>query len=166
MFWKALQNPVFAIVVVAAGILFSCQCIAGEIGSFEGTWEGKLKVVAGSGSDQDPESYRRTVAAYDKSPFKITIQEKGAKVFVGDTEIKPNLFQTHAYMTNAVLYASSSGEDADGRWVETWNLLLTQKNSETLMVCLSRIVNNIDVPETEGASKFFVVIGGELGRAK
>jgi hypothetical protein len=164
MIWKAIQVRLLAIVLLAAGILFSCPCIAGEIGSFEGTWEGKLKVVTGSNSDQDPESYKRAVAAYEKSSFKIIVQGQAAKIYFGDTEVKPSQFQTNIYMTNAVVFASSSGDDADGLWVETWNFLLTQKNPETLMVCLSRIVNNTDIPEAQESSKFFLVIAGELRR--
>jgi hypothetical protein len=163
MFWKALQIPSFAIVVLAAGILFSCPSIGREIGSFEGAWEGKLKVVASS-LDNDSESYKRTVGRYEESPFKIIIQGKGAKVFFGDTEVKPNLFQTNVYMTNAVVFASSAGGDADGPWVETWSFLLTQKNPDTLIVCFSRIVNNLDAPETQDFGKFFIVTAGELRR--
>jgi hypothetical protein len=74
------------------------------------------------------------------------------------------LFQTHIYMTNALVFASSAGADAEGQWVETWDFLLTQKNPETLIVCFSRIVNNLDAPETQDFSKFFIVIAGELRR--
>jgi hypothetical protein len=66
-------------------------------------------------------------------------------------------------MTNAVVFASSDGTDPDGQWVETWDFLLTQKNPETLIVCFSRIVNNLDAPETQD-NKFFIVITGELRR--
>jgi hypothetical protein len=163
MFWRALQIPSFAIVVIATGILFSWPSTGREIGSFEGTWEGKLKVVANN-FNKDSDSYKRTVARYEESPFKIIIQGQGARVYFGDTEVKPNLFQTHIYMTNALVFASSAGADAEGQWVETWDFLLTQKNPETLIVCFSRIVNNLDAPETQDFSKFFIVIAGELRR--
>lgn len=163
MFSRALRIPSFAIVVTTIGFLFSCPSTGREIGSFEGTWEGKLKVVASS-LNKDSDAYKRTAARHEESSLKIIIQGKGAKVYFGDTEVKPNLFQANIYLTNAVVFASSVGEDTDGQWVETWDFLLTQKNPETLIVCFSRIVNNIDVPETLDFSKFFVVTAGELRR--
>jgi hypothetical protein len=163
MVWRAFQIPSFAIMIIATGILFSCPGTAREIGSFEGTWEGKLKVVAND-FNKKSDSYERTIARYEESPFKIVIQGQGARVYFGDTEVKPNSFQAHIYMTNAVVFATSAGTDAEGQWVETWDFLLTQKNQETLIACLSRIVNNLDVPETQDSSKFFIVIAGELHR--
>jgi hypothetical protein len=66
-------------------------------------------------------------------------------------------------LTNAVVFASSAGEDQDGEWVETWDFAL-QKTSETLIVCFSRVVNNLDVREEEDGSKFFVLAVGEFHR--
>jgi hypothetical protein len=163
VFWRAFQIVSFAIVITVAATLFCCPSTGREIGSFEGTWEGKLKVVA-IDLEKDSDSYKRTVARYEQSPFKIIIHGQGANVYFGDTEVKPNLFQAHIYRTNAVVFASSAGADADGRWVETWDFLLTQNNPETLIACLSRIVNNLDAPETQDSSKFFIVIAGELRR--
>jgi hypothetical protein len=65
MFWRAFQIPSFEIVVIAIGILFSCPSTGGEIGSFEGAWEGKLKVVASNLDDKDSDSYKLTVARYE-----------------------------------------------------------------------------------------------------
>jgi hypothetical protein len=46
VFWRAFQIVSFAIVITVAATLFCCPSTGREIGSFEGTWEGKLKVVA------------------------------------------------------------------------------------------------------------------------
>jgi hypothetical protein len=131
--------------------------------SLEGTWEGKLEVVYDS-SSKDPESDRRVKAAYAKSPFKISINGQRARVYLGDEEAKPGLFQLQAYMTNAVIFASSAGEDQDGKWVETWNFSLTQKSPGTLLACFSRVVNNLDLAETKDGSKFGLFAVGEFHR--
>jgi len=133
--------------------------------SLEGTWEGKLEVVYDSSSN-DPESDRRVKAAYAKSPFRISIEGQRARVYFGDEEVKPGLFQYQTYMTNAVIFASSAGEDRDGSWVETWNLTVTEKNSETFIACLSRVVNNLDRAETRDGSKFGLMAAGELHRTR
>jgi hypothetical protein len=163
MFWKALRIPSFSILVIATGILFSFPSVGRDVGSFEGTWEGKLEVVD-STSKKDPDHYKRTKAAVEDLLFKITIHRQRASVYIGETEAKPTLFQAQIYMTNAVVFATDTGEDQSGQWVETWDFALTQKNSETLIVCFSRVVNNLDVPEGENNSKFFVVAIGEFRR--
>lgn len=135
-----------------------------EVGSLEGAWEGKLRIVA-SNLSQDSDSYKRVVAGYEAASFKIIIQGEKAKVFLGDTEVKPGSFQAQIFMTNAVVFASSSGEDADGRWVETWSFVVTLKDPEVLDTSLSRMVNNLDIPTGKDFSKFFTVAVGELRRA-
>ena len=157
--------PLLSILLIATGILLSSPSAARDIGSFDGTWEGKLAVVDGtSKKDKDSDSYERTKVAYGKSPFKITIHGQRASVYFGETEVKPSLFQAHIHMTNAVVFATDNAEDKDGPWVETWEFAITQKNSEALIVVLSRVVNNLDVPEETDQSKFFVVAVGEFRR--
>src|SRR5690242_20910849 len=61
-----------------------------DLGSFDGTWQGKLEVVDGtSNKDKDSDSFERTKAAYGKSPFKLTIHGQRATVYFGETEVKP-----------------------------------------------------------------------------
>jgi hypothetical protein len=165
MFSRTLRSPLLSILLIATGFLFARPVIARDLGSFDGTWEGKLEVVDGTSSkDKDSDSYERTKAAYGKSPFKLTIHGQRATVYFGETEVKPNLFQAQVYMTNAVVLASDSGEDNDGQWVETWDFAVTQKDPETLIVVLSRVVNNVSAPEQPQSSKFFVVAAGEFRR--
>lgn len=132
--------------------------------SLDGTWEGKLEVVYSS-SSKDPESEKRVKAAYAKLPFRISINGQRASVYFGDEEVKPGLFQSQAYMTNAVIFASSTGEDRDGKWVETWSFTITEKNSDTIIACLSRVVNNLDLVEPKDDSKFSLLAAGEFHRA-
>jgi hypothetical protein len=165
MLSRILRISLLSILLIATGILFSSPSAARDIGSFDGTWEGKLEVVDGTSSkDKDSDSYERTKAAYGKSPFKITIHGQRASVCFGETEVKPSLFQAQIHMTNAVVFATDNAEDKDGQWVETWDFAITQKNSEALIVVFSRVANNLDVPEETHESKFFVVAVGEFRR--
>ncbi len=160
-----LQIPPLSILVIAAGILFSWPSAARDIGSLDGTWEGKLEVVDGSSNkNKDSDSYERTKAAYGKSLFKMTLQGQRASVYFGETEVKPTSFQAQIYKTNAVVFATDTGEDKDGQWVETWNFTITQKDPETLIVVFSRVVNNLGVSEEKNEGKFFVVALGEFRR--
>jgi hypothetical protein len=151
-----------AISMIATGVLSSWPSAGRDAGSFEGTWEGKLEVAdSGWNKGSDP---KRTKTAYEESSFKITIHGQNVRVYFGETEIKPDLFHAQIYMTNAVVFASSAGDDRDGKWVETWDFALTQKNSETLIVCFSRVVNNLDIAEEKTGSKFGLLAAGEFHR--
>ena len=165
MFSRFLRSPLLSILLITTGILFARPITARDLGSFDGTWEGKLEVVNGTSSkDKDSDSYERTKAAYGKSLFKLTIHGQRATVYFGETEVKPGLFQAQVYMTNAVVFASDSGEDNDGHWVETWDFVVTQKDPETLLVVFSRVVNNLSAPGQPQRSKFSVVAVGEFRR--
>jgi hypothetical protein len=162
MFSKIRRVRLLWFLLMATGILFSRPVAARDIDSFDGTWEGKLEVV--DGTSKKDESFERTKAAYGKSSFKITMHRQRASVYFGEAEAKPGKFRAQIYMTNAVVFASDTGEDNDGRWVETWNFAMTQKNPETLIVVFSRVVNNLDVPGQPHRNKFFVVAVGEFRR--
>ena len=163
MFRGVRRTGFTAIFLLVSAIAFLRPSAGQGPGSLEGTWEGKLEVVY-SGSSKDSDSDKRTKAAYAKSPFRISVNGQQASVYFGGEEVKPGLFQTQVYMTNAVIFAWSAGEDQDGRWVETWNFTLTRKNSETMIACLSRVVNNLDLDETKDGSKFGLFVAGELHR--
>jgi len=164
MFWKMLRITLRSILMIATGLSFSFPSVGREVGSLEGTWEGKLEVIDGSSNrNKQSDSFERTKAAYAKSPFRIRFRDQSASVYFGETEVKPGSFHTQIYMTNAVVFATDTGEDNDGQWVETWDFAVTKKNPETLIACFSRVVNNLDLPDGNN-SKFFVVLVGELHR--
>jgi hypothetical protein len=163
MFRRVRRVVFIAILPLVSGIAFLHSTAGQGSSPLEGTWEGKLEVVY-SGSSKDPESDKRVRAAYAKSPFRISINGQRASVYFGGEEVKPGLFQYQTYMTNAVIFASSAGEDHDGRWVETWNFTLTEKDSEAMIACLSRVVNNLDLAETKDGGKFGLLAAGEFHR--
>jgi hypothetical protein len=153
-----LVRPVVWIAILAISFLHST---AGQATSpLEGTWRGKLDIVDTKGSA----SYDRTKAAIGDTPFTIAIHGQAANVYFGETEVKPTSFQTQIYLTNAVVFASDTGNQGGLRWVETWNFTLTQKDPETLIVCFSRVVNNLDLAEEVDHSKFYVLAVGEFRR--
>ena len=165
MFSRVFRIPLLLILLLATAMLFSWPTAARDIGSFDGTWEGRLEVVDGtSRRDKDSESYERTKAAYGKSAFKLKIDGQRSRVYFGETEVKPGLFQARIHLTNAVVFATDDAEDKHGPWVETLDFAITQKNPEVLIVVLSRVVNNLDAPEDVHQSKFFVVAVGEFRR--
>jgi len=166
MFRRAERRAVFiAVLLLASGIAFPNPAAGAGANSLEGMWEGKLEVVY-SGASKDPKSIERVKSAYAKAPLKIRINGQQARVYFGEEEVKPGSFQFHAYASNAVIFASSAGDDKDGRWVETWNFTLTETDAETIVTYLSRVVNNLDLPETKDGGKFGLFAIGELHRAE
>ena len=160
MFLGVRRTGFIAIVLLVSGITFLQPSAGQRPGSLEGTWEGKLDLVDTKGSS----SYNRTKAALEEYPIAIAIHGQVASVYFGETEVMPTKFETQIYMTNAVVFATDTGYQGDHPWVETWNFSLTQKDSDTLIVCFSRVVNNLDIAEGEKNSKFYVLAVGEFRR--
>jgi len=126
MFGRALPILSVSIFFIAAGTFFSLPSAGRYIGSFERTWKGKLESVD-SGSSKDSDSDKRTKLRMGKPYLKMAIHGQSVRVYFGETEVKPDLFHAQIYMTNAVVFASSTGNDLDCEWVETWDFALTQK---------------------------------------
>jgi hypothetical protein len=159
--FRRVRRFVFISILPIVSVIAFLHSTAGQGSSpLEGTWEGKLDVVDTKGSL----SYDRTNAAYRETPFAIAIHGQKASVYLGEKEVKPTSFQTQIYMTNAVVFATDTGYQNGHQWVETWNFALTQKDSDTLIVCFSRVVNNLDLAEGEDNSKFYVLAAGEFRR--
>jgi hypothetical protein len=160
MFLGARRTGFTAIFLLVSGIAFLQPSAGQRPGSLDGRWEGKLDVVDTKGS----QSFARTKAALGESPISIAIHGQRASVYFGETEVMPTSFETHIYMTNAVVFATDTGYQNGHQWVETWNFALTQKDSDTLIACFSRLVNNLDIAEGENNSKFYVLAVGEFRR--
>lgn len=119
-------------------------------GLFDGTWEGDLVF-------HEPKYTSR---------YRITIQGSAVRVYVqhpqGMIEAKPVAFHIERVMTNAIIYATDSGQDNEGTWVETWVFAMTQENGTTLLTNLTRLVNNIDLPVSNDHGKFAEEAAGKL----
>ncbi len=122
-----------------------------------GTWEGTLGPINGAG-----------LSVLDKPlPIRIVVQDDGVRVFTGDKfdlEAKPGKFKIDRVATNMVIFATDSGKDKEGIWVETWAFVATQKDHDTLNTNFYRVVNNTEMPGNAPDSKFTLAKVGELKR--
>jgi len=88
-------------------------------------------------------------------------------VFTGENfndEVKPGRFKVERVAANMIVFAIDSGKDNEGVWVETWAFAITQKDRNTLITNLYRVVNNTDLPLNIDYSKFSSAKAGELKR--
>jgi hypothetical protein len=138
-------------------ILMPRQAEAQDFGPVNGTWEGSLGPVSGPG-----------LFASDKPLLiRIIVRDEGGQVFTGENfndEVKPGRFKVERVATNMIVFAIDSGKDNDGVWVETWAFVVTQKDRNTLITNLYRVVNNTDLPLNIDHSKFSSAKAGELKR--
>jgi TonB family protein len=128
-----------------------------DSGSLDGTWEGDLTFLQGATLSPKGVAMAR---------YRITIQGSSVQVYVvqpqGVKEIKPGAFHIEHLLTNAVIYATQSGKDHEGTWVETWVFAVTREDGTTLLTNFGRVVNNIDLPLSHDDSKFAKAAAGEL----
>lgn len=133
------------------------QAEAQDLGPANGTWEGSLTPIMGPG-----------LFASDKPlPIRMIVRDDGAQVFTGQNfndEVKPGRFKIERVATNMVVFATDSGMDNDGVWVETWTFVITQKDRNILITNFYRVVNNTDLPLSSDNSKFSLAKTGELKR--
>jgi hypothetical protein len=133
------------------------QAEAQDFGPVNGTWEGSLGPVSGPG-----------LFASDKPLLiRIIVRDEGVQVFTGENfndEVKPGRFKVERVAANMIVFAIDSGKDNEGVWVETWAFAITQKDRNTLITNLYRVVNNTDLPLNIDYSKFSSAKAGELKR--
>lgn len=114
-----------------------------NFGQFNGTWIGELQSLDGKNIDQE-KSYTGT------RQFKIELSGDKALVYRWKSN-KWQRFWQDDYIdyffvapsdTNAVIYQTKSGRDANCLWVETWALNLTKTDTHTADAYFNRTVNN------------------------
>jgi hypothetical protein len=139
------------------------------MGGFEGRWEGPLKSI-------EPQAYDAVHGTNlaDDMQLAFTVKNDAVSVFSsaakGDwTEVKPGKFQILPFKTNAVISAldsSNEGPDKQG-WVETWNISVTHKDRDHLLVIFTRQVSNYSTPDENHGStpgRFLSLGVGEMHR--
>ncbi|MGA8150221.1 MAG: TonB family protein [Terriglobales bacterium] len=125
--------------------------------SLDGTWEGDLTFLQGAlPSQEGPTTVRYRIAIHGSTVHVYTVEPQDVR------EVKPDKFRIEQLMTNAVIYATDSGKDSEGSWVETLVFTVTQGKGTTLLTNLSRVVNKIDPPGSNDRSKFARLAAGEL----
>jgi hypothetical protein len=150
--------------VALAAALTTCiifrSSSAQDFRGLDGVWEGSLTYVEGPGWSKISNPTRWT---------KLAIQGNSAQAFYKNdnkvVEIKPGAFKIERLRTNAIIFAVDTGTDADGRWVQNWVYAITEKDSDTLIVNLFSMANNLNTPLSSPASKWTAAATGELKRA-
>lgn len=124
------------------------------VSALDGTWEGTIKI------SDDPE---------DSLKLRLLIDQRSARVWTYANEdwleVKAGEFHIDRHKSNAVIYATDSGADSDGTWVETWAIIATPRSTEELQVVWSRAVNNLALSLDNKSSKFSSHASGVLSRA-
>jgi len=141
-------------------LLASCPAFADDLGSLDGTWEGTLQVMQVSGTVAKPSPWDVRIVIHDLNVDVF------AKLIPGGpfTAVKPGDFRTIRLGPNAIFASLTSGQDDQGRWVETWNFSVTLKTRESLIVSFHRVVNNVDLPRENHDSAFTESDTGVLTR--
>jgi len=126
-----------------------------DFGPLDGTWEGDFVFLQGATLYQKGPTTRR---------YRITIQGSAVHVYLVQPpdvrEIEPGKFHIERLMTNAVIYATASGHDHEGTWVETQVLAVTLENGNTLLTNFAIVVNNIELPLSNDRSPALAQDGG------
>lgn len=136
-------------------LLASAQSVDAQgLDGLDGIWQGTLKVVSTSNITASMD--------FEEHPCRLEINGENVRVFFRGNEVKAGAFLIKRHMTNAVISATDSGQDADGTWVETWAFAVTQKDQAILTVSLSWLVNNIDLPVSNQISKLTATAVGEF----
>jgi hypothetical protein len=157
-----IARRIFSLIVAVAitsglALLPSRQVKAQDFGPLNATWEGSLSPVNGAG----------LVASDKPLAIRMIVRDDRAQVFTGENfevEVKPGKFKVERTATNMIAFATDSGEDKDGVWVETWAFVITQKDRDTLITGFYRVVNNTEKPANAPDSKFAIAKTGELKR--
>ncbi len=125
---------------------------------FDGVWEGtiyfdKEALLSSTGTPDGGVKYRLEISG----PIVRAFIENSGK-FV---EMAPGSFHIAPVETNAVIYATQAAPDS---WVESIAFTVTQRDANTLIVELSRVVNNRHLPLSDNQSKYATRGAGEFKR--
>lgn len=123
--------------------------------SLNGHWEGVL-------TTKDPEPGQMVLRLeLDASTIKVFEKNKISGAWL---DIMPNHFRGSVFRGNAVIDGTHFGNDEDGRWVETWVLVVTCKSRNELQAEWVRMVNNVDLPSSNLEKTFSSGAAGVLKR--
>jgi hypothetical protein len=132
-----------------------------NIGNFDGTWQGVVYF--------DKEALlKETSTPAGGAAMRIDVHDPVVRVYFMEnnvpTEVNAGTFHFAPVETNAVIFGTE--ESPKDGWVETWTFVVTQKDSDTLLVQYVRVVNNIGTPLSDENSKFATRGQGEFKRIK
>jgi len=128
-----------------------------DLGSFNGTWDGTLNVVARS--DFAPESFWRIG---EEISVRIDISDESARVFIGvddPRELRIGAgFRVSRFRSNAVIYSVQTA----GSWEETWAFSTTKTTRDSLLVLLSFVAGGRKDLVEQITTEFAIAAAGEF----
>ena len=148
------MSPLWATALLLA--VAAVPATAQSATDFDGTWDGQITFFNIPGQFLPPGT----------AQLHMRLQISGDDVHVfccNDMhEIKRGEFEIDSDKTNAVIYATNSGD----QWVETWNFTFTLRGDGTMQVIYSRAVNNTQTPLSDPTSKFTTAGYGRFKRLR
>jgi hypothetical protein len=132
--------------------------------SFVGTWSGTLRCAVDPGVWPDDECDRRFTLEIHANTLRVmqTVRSKRGQETSGEVGVgKWGFFRLE---TNALALAMDTGEDAQGRWVESWTFVLSLKDPDHLAATWTRVVNHVDQARDSKLALVTVVATGDLAR--
>jgi hypothetical protein len=99
--------------------------------------------------------------------IRLAIQRETVKVYLKDSghwsEAMPGKFTLRRVVTNASIVGMDSSEPPTSGWIESWAILVTAIDDDTLHTEWTRVVNNLD-PGPDGLPTFSMAATGVLRR--
>jgi hypothetical protein len=124
----------------------------------DGEWTGVLENVSGPGVAPPPDGAFPSV--------RLQIDQRNARVWFGDDEVKAGTFEIRRDGTNAVISSieSDAGSPPGRSWIETWTFVVTLAGPDTLVVNFVRVVNNNNMRPSEDGAHFSQIRTGQFRR--
>lgn len=147
------RAQILALAVLAAG-----PADAQSDAIFDGVWEGTVEVVAVQGVKR-PSGVLPSKES--PMPFRLEIRGKVATIRSGKRVLRPQGgFAVERFGAAALIYANAASDS----WIETWQLSLSKKDADTVLVYVWRVVNNkLLLPDVDGSKHAWGGVG-ELRR--
>jgi hypothetical protein len=138
----------------------TCAKVDGDVSSvYEGSWAGKLSFVYQSAAEIEKPKDRQVFVCIRNDHFEF--------LYVNDDGLQRIYSGRFVFQRNgasAVAYAMETGRIGKTSWIETFNFSLTLRDDNQLMVNLFRVVNNLNILQTNPESKFSQAAVGVLER--
>jgi len=128
----------------------------------DGTWEGFLarrQPLGPSAKGAPPDATDvRIRLAIDHGAVKVYLKDAGHWI-----EAMPGKFTLARIAVSASIIGMNSSEPESGGWIESWAILVTAIDDDTLQAEWTRVVNNIE-PGSEGFPTFSMAATGVMRR--
>ena len=128
----------------------------------EGTWEGFLErrlPLTPSAKNGPPDSTDvRIRLAIEHDTVKVYLKDSGHWI-----EAMPGKFTFTRVVTSASIIGMNSSEPVTSGWIESWAILVTAIDDDTLQAEWARVVNNLE-PGSGGLATFSMAATGIMKR--